>query len=124
MEHHYTVYILLCADGRYYTGITNDVAHRLDQHQMGIDTKCYTFKRRPVKLVYTAPFTDVYEAIHWEKVVKGWRREKKEALIRGEFEKIVELTHTALNWELYSFIKQFRRHLVKYAHCHGSQSSP
>lgn len=37
-----------------------------------------------MEMVYSAMFEDVWEAIHWEKVVKGWSRKKKEALIRGD----------------------------------------
>ena len=108
MELNYTVYILLCADGSYYTGVTNDLAHRVDEHQMGTHKKGYTFKRRPVQLMYSACFSDIYEAIRWEKIVKGWRREKKEAIIRGEHEKIPELSRTAINWMVYPLIKRTR----------------
>ncbi len=108
MEHNYTVYILKCNDCSYYTGITNDLSHRFDEHQMGKNKKSYTYKRRPIELVYSASFSDVHEAIHWEKIVKGWRREKKEAIIRGEYEKIESLSQTASNWMLYPIIKRIR----------------
>ena len=51
---------------------------------------CYTYKRRPVKLMYTAEFGDVNEAIAWEKKVKRWSRRKKEALIAGNWSMISE----------------------------------
>ncbi len=79
----YFVYILRCSDGSYYTGVTNNYQLRVAQHQEGHDTSCYTYKRRPVELVYLAEFQEVAEAIHWEKVLKGWSRKKKEALISG-----------------------------------------
>ena len=88
----YYVYILLCADGSYYTGITSDYEARLDSHQRGDDPKSYTFKRRPVKIVYLSDFSDIHDAISWEKHVKRWSRNKKEALIRGEWEKLPELS--------------------------------
>lgn len=89
----YFVYILRCADGSYYTGITNDVQTRVGQHQIGSDPKAYTHTRRPVTLVYSATFGDVHEAIAWEKQVKGWsRKKKKEALIAGKFEKLPKLS--------------------------------
>ena len=92
MRREYTVYILHCADGSYYTGITNNVMDRVEQQQTGINEDCYTFTRRPVRLVYSASFQYVHDAIRWEKILKGWRREKKEALINGEYEKIPKLS--------------------------------
>ncbi len=87
----YFVYILLCSDNSYYTGITNNLDKRIDEHQMGIDRKAYTFKRRPVKLVFSEIFNDVNQAIAFEKQVKGWRRAKKEAIIRGDWHLLPEL---------------------------------
>ncbi|MBI2636268.1 GIY-YIG nuclease family protein [Candidatus Peregrinibacteria bacterium] len=92
MRRDYTVYILQCADGSYYTGITNNVIARVEEHQRGINEHCYTLKRRPVSLVHSESFRDVRAAIRWEKILKGWRREKKEALINGEYEKIPKLS--------------------------------
>ncbi len=92
MSKTYYVYILRCRDGSYYTGITNDFERRLQEHAAGTDGKCYTVKRRPVTLIYRSAFQDVGEAIHWEKIVKGWSRAKKEAMIRGEFEQLTGLS--------------------------------
>lgn len=92
----YFVYILHCRDGSYYTGITNDYIRRLNEHQMGESPTAYTFKRRPVRLVYLAVFRDVDQAIEWETRVKGWSRAKKEALIAKEFESLPELS-----WSIY-----------------------
>lgn len=86
MPREYYVYVLHCNDGSYYTGVTNDYESRLNDHQQGIDTRSYTCKRRPVRLVYLATFGDIHEAIDWEKRVKRWSRKKKEALMRGDFE--------------------------------------
>ncbi len=88
----YTVYILLCRDQSYYTGITNDVESRVFNHQTGADTKAYTYRRRPVRLVFQLHFHDVNQAIAFEKQVKGWRREKKEALINGRWDLLPELS--------------------------------
>ena len=82
----YFVYILLCADNSYYTGITNNVDRRFEEHSLGIDNKCYTFNRRPIKLVYHTEFPDTKQAIEFEKQIKDWSRKKKEALIRGDWE--------------------------------------
>lgn len=87
----YFIYILLCADGSYYIGVTNNVEERLAQHEAGDDPTCYTFKRRPAKLVFAESFREVFDAIETEKQIKGWSRKKKEALIRGDFELLHEL---------------------------------
>jgi putative endonuclease len=80
----YYVYILLCSDGSYYTGFSNDPERRFAEHSQGIDPECYTYKRRPLKLVYTVAFLDPVEGIEFEKQIKRWSRAKKEALIRGD----------------------------------------
>jgi putative endonuclease len=82
----YFVYILLCADKSYYTGVTNNLEARVVQHNAGIETNSYVYSRRPVRLLWHADFTSIDKAIDLEKQIKGWSRAKKEALIRGEFE--------------------------------------
>lgn len=84
----YYVYILRCSDDTLYTGMTSDLPVRLHQHEKGAFPDCYTVKRRPVRLVYTAAFGDVHEAIAWERRLKRWGRKKKEALITGEWEDV------------------------------------
>ncbi|MEQ9374929.1 MAG: GIY-YIG nuclease family protein [Imperialibacter sp.] len=86
----YTVYILKCADGSYYTGVTNDIDRRLYEHQIGYDTKSYTFKRRPVDLVFTEHFGNINKAIAFEKQIKGWSRAKKEALMKQDWRALKE----------------------------------
>ncbi|MDB5134723.1 MAG: hypothetical protein JWP37_1326 [Mucilaginibacter sp.] len=93
----YFVYILLCNDSSYYTGITNDIERRFHEHQTGDDTKCYTYKRKPLKLVFYENFNDVNQAIAFEKQVKGWRRVKKETLINGNWNLLPDLSRTAKN---------------------------
>jgi putative endonuclease len=61
------VYILECTDGTYYTGVTNDLERRLNEHTMGIDPESYTFQRRPLVLKHYEYFTDPEQAIMWEK---------------------------------------------------------
>jgi predicted GIY-YIG superfamily endonuclease len=80
----YWVYILRCGDGTYYTGVTSDVTRRVAKHTAGIND-CYTFTRRPVVLMYTARFPTPREAISFEKQLQGWSRAKKEALMRGDW---------------------------------------
>ena len=86
------MYILRCKDGSYYTGVTNDVERRVFEHQNGLIQGCYTHKRRPLKLVFVGEFGEINDAISREKQIKGWSRRKKEALIEGNFEKLVELS--------------------------------
>ena len=76
------MYILLCADGSYYTGSTRDLELRLKQHQSG-EGAIHTRKRLPVELVYYEEFQRIDEAFYREKQVQGWSRKKKEALIAG-----------------------------------------
>ena len=83
--------MLLCADGSYYIGITNDPDRRLWEHNNGIDEGCYTFKRRPVRMVHCSMFYDVLEAIRWEKQLKGWSRAKKRALANDDWLGIHEI---------------------------------
>jgi putative endonuclease len=90
-NHNYFVYIVECKDGSYYTGITNNIEHRLWQHNTGIDKDCYTDPRRPVELKYLQHFQQVEEAIKWEKQLKGWSRKKKQALFREDWEEIKRL---------------------------------
>lgn len=87
----YYVYILKCSDNTYYTGITSNVISRLKEHQTGKHQNSYTYKRRPVELVFYCEFTDVELAIKTEKQIKKWSRAKKEALIHNEFEKLPNL---------------------------------
>jgi putative endonuclease len=86
------VYILKCADGSYYTGITHDMDQRLEQHNQGTNEDSYTYVRRPVELVFCEMFNNYRLAIEWEKRLKGWSRKKKEALINGNWDKLKELS--------------------------------
>ncbi len=67
----YFVYILQCADGSYYTGVTNNIENRLAEHNSDHSVTSYTFKRRPVQLVYSQQFQDIKQAIESEKQIKG-----------------------------------------------------
>jgi len=88
----YFVYILLCCDNSYYTGVTNNLDRRLYEHETGFDPKSYTFKRRPLKLVFHEMVTEITQAIAFEKQVKGWNRAKKEALIQERWDLLPELS--------------------------------
>lgn len=77
----WTVYILRCADGSLYTGITNDLARRLAAHRAGSGGR-YTRTRLPVRVVYTERRRDRGGALRREAAIKGMTRSGKLALIR------------------------------------------
>ncbi|WDI30804.1 GIY-YIG nuclease family protein [Hyphococcus flavus] len=88
------VYMLQCADGSYYVGSHrgDDVDTRIQQHNEGINTHSYTFRRRPVELVWSDCFYRFDELVACERQIKGWSRAKKEALIRGDRAALKELS--------------------------------
>ena len=85
------VYMLRCADGSYYVGITRtSLDDRVAQHNAG-NYDGYTARRRPVELVFHQDFDRITDAIAAERQLKGWGRAKKEALIRGDWAAVKEL---------------------------------
>ena len=93
----YYVYILQCSDNSYYTGVTNDIERRVIEYNQGEDKQAYTFRKRPVKLVWFEYFNDVNQAIGKEKQIKDWSRKKKEALITNDFDLLLELSNLKNN---------------------------
>lgn len=85
------VYILTCADGTYYTGVTSNLEKRILQHESGYYPNCYTFNRRPLELSFYCEFTEIVLAIEKEKQIKKWSKAKKKALINGDFEALPNL---------------------------------
>lgn len=82
-----TVYILRCSDGSYYTGLTKQpIEARVWEHNNLPLEKSYTFKRRPVVLVFTETYDRIIDAIARERQIKGWSRRKKERLIALDYE--------------------------------------
>jgi putative endonuclease len=81
----FCTHMLRCSDERYCTGHTDDLDVRLAQHQQGHFPTCWTYKRRPVELVWSEAFPTRDEALVAERIVGGWLRTKKEALIRGDW---------------------------------------
>lgn len=86
------VYMVECADGSYYTGVTNNLDRRMYEHSHGLDFESYTYSRRPLRLVYYTEFTDFYKAFDLEKRIKGWSRSKKSALIRDDWDILHKLS--------------------------------
>ncbi len=73
----YFVYILKCSDNSYYTGIANNLEKRFDEHQKGLDINCYTYKRRPLNLVFHEVFNNPYDAISAEKQIRVGQGKRK-----------------------------------------------
>ena len=88
----YYVYMLRGSDGSYYVGHTNDLEQRLAAHERGA-IEGYTLSRRPVELVFSDQFSTRLEAFHRERQIKGWSRTRKEALIKGDWDGLVELSN-------------------------------
>ena len=85
-------YIVRCADGTLYVGHTEDLASRERIHNDGKGAK-YTAARRPVRMVYAEEHASMESAIARERQLKGWSREKKEALIRDDRAALDYLSH-------------------------------
>lgn len=83
------VYMLSCADGSLYTGWTNDLAKRLDNHQAGKGAK-YTRSRLPVMLVYHETYETKSEARKRECAIKKLTRQQKQQLIQTKQEQIAD----------------------------------
>ena len=76
------VYILRCADGSLYAGITNDVRRRLEQHNAGTASR-YTRSRLPAVLVYQEAQASRSHALKRELAIKDLSRQEKESMIRA-----------------------------------------
>lgn len=79
----YSVYVLRCSDGTLYTGVAQDVALRVKEHNMGgIVGAKYTRSRTPVKLAYSEGGYTRGEALSREYAVKQLSKIAKEKLIK------------------------------------------
>ena len=87
-------YLLRCADGSYYVGHTDDLERRLAQHESGEIAGCYTHGRRPVEFAWSGEAMTREEALAFEQRIKGWSREKKEALIQADCERVKALARS------------------------------
>ncbi|MDA9262774.1 GIY-YIG nuclease family protein [bacterium] len=87
----YYVYILECSDKTLYVGVTNNLKRRLSEHRSIRSPKAYTASRLPVVLRFYAEFSDIRVAIAKEKQIKRWSRAKKQALIDGRIDDLVNL---------------------------------
>jgi predicted GIY-YIG superfamily endonuclease len=79
----YCVYILSCADGSFYTGMTCDLVRRLAEHRAGRGAR-WTKRRLPVELVFSLNGLSYRSALEVERYVKSLSRARKEALVKRE----------------------------------------
>jgi putative endonuclease len=82
MKNNWQVYMLRCADGTYYTGVTTDVKRRVLEHNEAKTGARYTKARRPVVLVYTESGYTQSEALKREVALKKEPRTHKESLAK------------------------------------------
>ncbi|MFA7255181.1 MAG: GIY-YIG nuclease family protein [Candidatus Omnitrophota bacterium] len=78
----WSLYILKCGDGSFYTGITNDLERRFKMHQAGKASR-YTRSHGPVEMLYSEKCGDRSSALIRECEVKEWPRTRKEKLIKS-----------------------------------------
>ncbi|OGK64695.1 hypothetical protein A2313_04350 [Candidatus Roizmanbacteria bacterium RIFOXYB2_FULL_41_10] len=77
------LYILLCRDNSYYTGISNNVDQRFKDHLKGRGG-AYTRSHPPLKLIYKEKCVDKSTALKRELQIKKWSKAKKKALITNQ----------------------------------------
>jgi putative endonuclease len=76
----YYVYIMASRSRVLYTGVTNDLARRVDEHRRGVNAG-FTSRYRITRLVYFEEFADIRDAIAREKEVKSWTRTRRVGLV-------------------------------------------
>lgn len=85
------VYIAVCHNNALYTGVTNNIACRLRDHQAG-NGGHYTNYNRPEKILYSEAFKDKSLAKSREQQIKRWSKSKKLALIKGDRAELINLS--------------------------------
>jgi putative endonuclease len=80
----YSIYIVRCADGSYYTGIALDVARRIIEHEESPRGAKYLKGRGPLTLEYSEIVGDRSIASKLEYRIKQLSRMDKQALIDGQ----------------------------------------
>jgi len=83
MSESWMTYLLLCADGKIYCGVTNDMGKRLDAHNCGTASR-FTRARLPVTLLAKSRAMGKAEAFRLEYRIKRLPREKKLAVLKEE----------------------------------------
>ena len=81
-EHRYWVYIMTSSSlSTMYIGVTNDLGRRVAEHRAGLGSE-FAKKYRVTRLVYAEEYEQIDEAIAREKQLKGWKRIRKNELVR------------------------------------------
>ena len=83
MKDAWHIYILRCADGTFYTGVTTDLVRRVSEHNESPKGAKYTRVRRPVLLVYSEAFESRSAACVREAAIKKLSRDEKSRLVEG-----------------------------------------
>ena len=81
-QHRHFVYIMSSQTRMLYIGMTNDLVRRVDEHKSG-RFPGFSSKYRTKRLVYYEETSDVREALERERYLKGWKRDRKVALIES-----------------------------------------
>ena len=77
----YSVHILQGPKNHLYIGSTSELNKRIKRHKSGYGAE-FTFRNKTFEIVYSEKFATLKEARRRESQIKGWRREKKENLIK------------------------------------------
>ncbi|MET4107384.1 GIY-YIG nuclease family protein [Hymenobacter sp. UYP22] len=97
--HHYYVYMVTNPKRTtLYTGVTNDLQRRLEEHTEN-EGQPHSFAGRYFcnQLAHWELFGDITQAITREKEIKGWRREKKDTLVATSNPEWRDLTHDIIS---------------------------
>lgn len=76
----YYVYVIRCEDGSFYTGYSEDVENRFEQHIKGKGAR-YTKMHMPLKVVYVEEFNSRGEAMRRELEIKSLSHDQKMQLV-------------------------------------------
>ena len=87
----YYVYMLASPSGVLYTGVTNNIQRRVNEHRLKL-IPGFTRKYNVTKLVHYESFGEIHSAIAREKQIKAWTRQKRVALIESRNPKWADLT--------------------------------
>ena len=86
----WSVYIIECSDGRFYTGVTDNIERRFQRHKSG-QGGSFTSRFGTQRLLYYEKFSVRRVALKRETQLKGWTRRKKLALLRGNMDLLKKL---------------------------------
>jgi len=99
--HQYWVYMMTNEhENVLYTGVTNDLYRRINEHKEGILKHGFTYKYNCDKLIYFEEYVDINDAIAREKQIKGWKRVWKDELINKVNPERKDLSDTLFGSEL------------------------